>query len=98
MRIANRNFAPTLFAVAITIAAVVMFVRLAFWQLGRAAEKDALQTQYAAGQRSVVELTAANAATLTQYQRVRRAATTTARTRSCSTACRPRWASPAIAS
>ena len=70
MHIANRNFAPTLFAVAITIAAVVLFARLAFWQLGRAAEKDALQTQYAAGQRSVVELTAANAATLTQYQRV----------------------------
>ena len=37
------------------------------------AEKDALQSQYAAGQRSVVELTAANAATLTQYQRVTRA-------------------------
>lgn len=71
MRIANRNFAPTLFAVAITIAAVVIFVRLAFWQLGRASEKDALQAQYAAGQRSLVELTSANAATLTQYQRVR---------------------------
>jgi surfeit locus 1 family protein len=70
MRIANRNFSPSLFAVAITIAAVVVFVRLAFWQLGRAAEKDELQTKYAAGQRSVVELTAANAGTLTQYQRV----------------------------
>jgi surfeit locus 1 family protein len=70
MRIANRNFAPTLLAVAITIAAVALFVRLAFWQLSRAAEKDALQAQYAAGQRSVVELTAANAAGLTQYQRV----------------------------
>jgi surfeit locus 1 family protein len=70
MRIANRTFAPTLLAVAITIAAVVIFVRLALWQLGRAGEKDELQTQYAAGQRSVVELTAANAATLSQYQRV----------------------------
>ena len=70
MRIANRNFAPSLFAVAITIAAVVVFVRLAFWQIGRAAEKDAMQAQYAAGQRSVVELSAANAGTLTQYQRV----------------------------
>ena len=70
MRIANRTFAPTLFAAAITIAAVVVFVRLAVWQLHRAAEKDALQTQYAAGQRSVVELTAANTAGLTQYQRV----------------------------
>jgi len=70
MRIANRNFAPTLFAVVLTIAAVLLFARLAFWQLGRAAEKDALQAQYAAGQRSVVELTAANATTLTQYQRV----------------------------
>jgi surfeit locus 1 family protein len=71
MRIANRNFAPTLFAAAITIAAVVVFVRLAFWQLGRASEKEALQAEYAAGQRSVVELTAANAAGLAQYQRVR---------------------------
>ena len=70
MRIANRSFAPTLLAAAITIAAVVIFVRLALWQLGRAGEKDELQAQYAAGQRSVVELTAANAATLSQYQRV----------------------------
>jgi surfeit locus 1 family protein len=70
MRIANRNFAPTLFAVVLTIAAVALFVRLAFWQLHRAAEKDALQAQYAAGQRSVVELTAANSAGLAQYQRV----------------------------
>ena len=70
MRIANRNFSPTLFAVVLTIAAVALFVRLAFWQLHRAAEKDALQTQYAAAQRTVVEVTAANAAALTQYQRV----------------------------
>ncbi|HKQ16725.1 MAG TPA: SURF1 family protein [Steroidobacteraceae bacterium] len=70
MRIANRNFAPTLFGVALTIAGVLLFVRLGFWQLDRMAEKDALQAKYAAGQRSVVELTAANAATLTQYQRV----------------------------
>lgn len=71
MRIANRNFSPTLFAVVLTIAAVLLFVRLAFWQLSRAAEKDALQAKYAAGQRSVVELTEGNAATLAQYQRVR---------------------------
>src|SRR4051812_44637911 len=70
MRIANRNFSPTLFAVVLTLAAVALFVRLAFWQLSRMAEKDALQAQYAAGQRSVVELTEANAAQLTQYQRV----------------------------
>lgn len=71
MRIANRNFSPTLFAAVITVAAVVVFVRLAFWQLSRADEKDALQAKYAAGQRTVVELTASNAASLTQYQRVR---------------------------
>jgi surfeit locus 1 family protein len=70
MRIANRNFSPTLFAVVLTLAAVLLFVRLALWQLSRAAEKDALQAKYAAGQRSVVELTEANAAKLTQYQRV----------------------------
>jgi cytochrome oxidase assembly protein ShyY1 len=66
MRIANRNFSPTLFAVVLTLAAVALFVRLAFWQLSRMAEKDALQAKYAAGQRAVVELTEANAATLTQ--------------------------------
>jgi surfeit locus 1 family protein len=70
MRIANRNFSPTLFAVVLTIAAVLLFVRLAFWQLSRMAEKDALQAKYAAGQRAVVELTEANAGKLTQYQRV----------------------------
>jgi surfeit locus 1 family protein len=70
MRIANHNFSPSLFAVVLTIAAVALFVRLAFWQLHRAAEKDALQAQYAVAQRSVVEVTAANAAGLTQYQRV----------------------------
>jgi surfeit locus 1 family protein len=70
MRIANRNFSPTLLAVALTIAAVALFVRLAFWQIDRAAEKEALQAKFAAGHRSVVEVTAANAAGLTQYQRV----------------------------
>jgi surfeit locus 1 family protein len=70
MRIANRNFSPTLFAVVLTIAAVALFVRLAFWQISRAAEKDELQAKFAAGQRTVVEVTAANAAGLTQYQRV----------------------------
>jgi surfeit locus 1 family protein len=70
MRIANRNFSPTLLSVAITIAAVALFVRAAFWQLDRAAENDALQAKFVAAQSSVVELTAANAADLTEYQRV----------------------------
>jgi surfeit locus 1 family protein len=70
MRIADHNFSPTQFSVAITIVAVALFVRLAYWQLDRAAEKEALQAQYAAGQRSVVELSAANTAGLTQFQRV----------------------------
>jgi len=70
MRIANRNFSPTLLSVALTIAAVALFVRAAFWQLSRAAENDALQAKFVAGQSSVVELTAANAAGLSQYQRV----------------------------
>ncbi|HKS56786.1 MAG TPA: SURF1 family protein [Steroidobacteraceae bacterium] len=70
MRIASRNFSPTLFSVALTIAAVALFIRAAFWQIDRAAENEELQTQFAAGQRSVVAVTAANAAKLTQYQRV----------------------------
>ena len=53
MRIANRNFSPTLLSVALTIAAVALFVRFAFWQLSRAAEQDELQAKFAAGQNIV---------------------------------------------
>ena len=72
MRIANRNFAPTLFAVAITIAAVVLFVRLGFWQLDRADQKQALLTQYEAGQQTADRgITPENATTsYPGYQRV----------------------------
>lgn len=71
MRLMRRRFAPTLLATAITIAGIASFARLGFWQLSRAAEKNALQAQYAAGQESVVELSAANAGSLVRYQRVR---------------------------
>lgn len=71
LRIAHRRFAPSLLATALTVVGIVLFVRLGFWQLSRAAEKDALQAQYAAGQESVVDLSAGNAPSLTRYQRVR---------------------------
>jgi surfeit locus 1 family protein len=70
MRIADHRFAPTLFATALTLVAVALFARLGVWQLDRAGEKEKLQTQYARGQASVVELTASNAKSLSRYQRV----------------------------
>jgi surfeit locus 1 family protein len=60
---------PTLFAVALTLAAVGIFVRLGLWQLHRADEKKALVAQYEAGQRSTVDLSGAGS--ITRYQKVR---------------------------
>lgn len=43
MRIAGRNFAPSLWATLFTLAGVALTVVLGFWQLGRAEQKHALQ-------------------------------------------------------
>lgn len=67
---ATRRFSPSLFATLLTIVGVGLFARLGFWQLHRADEKQALLDQYAAGQHSTVELTAAVAGTLPRYQQV----------------------------
>lgn len=68
---ATRRFAPSLFATLLTIVGVGLFGRLGWWQLHRADEKQALLDQYAAGQHSIVDLTAAAAGTLPRYQQVR---------------------------
>lgn len=62
---------PSLLAVVLTILGVGSFVRLGLWQIDRAEEKRALLTQYELGQHERVELTAANAATLPRFQKVR---------------------------
>lgn len=68
---ATRRFSTSVFATLLTIAGVGLFARLGFWQLHRADEKQALLDQYAAGQHSTVDLTAALAGTLPRYQQVR---------------------------
>jgi surfeit locus 1 family protein len=55
----------------LTLLGVALFVRLGMWQLHRADEKQALLDQYAAGQRSTVELTVASLGSLQRYQQVR---------------------------
>lgn len=68
-RIGQRVFAPGLYAVAATVAALTGFAGLGTWQLDRAAEKRAVLAEYADGQRTTVALTA-SAETLPRYQRV----------------------------
>lgn len=66
----NRRFAPSLFAIVLTLAGVALFLRLGFWQLDRAADKQALLDQAAAGEESTVAATVASADMLPRYQRV----------------------------
>jgi surfeit locus 1 family protein len=70
LRLGQYPFAPTLVATILTIVSVAVFVRLGFWQLSRAAEKQALHARYSAGQQSVLELTPDTARTVSRYQRI----------------------------
>lgn len=60
-----------MFSVVLTVIGIALFVRLGFWQLDRAEQKQALLAQYEVGQRSQVEITPQNADSLSRYQRVR---------------------------
>jgi len=70
LRLGQHPFAPTLVATILTIVSVAVFARLGFWQLSRAAEKQALHARYSAGQQSVLELTTATALAVSRYQRI----------------------------
>jgi surfeit locus 1 family protein len=70
LRLGTHPFAPTLVATILTLVSVAVFVRLGFWQLSRAAEKQALHARYSAGQQSVLELTPETARTVSRYQRI----------------------------
>jgi surfeit locus 1 family protein len=59
------------FSVVLTVLGMALFIRLGFWQLDRAEQKQALLAQYEVGQRSQVEITPQNADSLSRYQRVR---------------------------
>ena len=59
-----------MFGAALTVFGVAFFIWLGFWQLGRADQKQALLDQYATAQKTQVEITPQNAASLPRYQRV----------------------------
>lgn len=67
----GRRFRPSLFSVVLTLLGVALFMRLGYWQLDRAEQKQALVSQYEIGQRSQVEILPQNAASLPRYQRAR---------------------------
>lgn len=66
----HRRFAPSPFAIVLTLAGVALFLRLGFWQLDRADEKQALLDQAAAGEQSTVEASLGSVDALPRYQRV----------------------------
>jgi surfeit locus 1 family protein len=67
---ANRRFSPSVFATALAVAGIALFMRLGFWQLHRAEEKQALLTQYSVGAQSTMELSATSVSSLPTFQHV----------------------------
>ncbi|MBM0104160.1 SURF1 family protein [Steroidobacter sp. S1-65] len=65
----SRTFRPSLLGVVLTLLGLALFIRLGYWQLDRADQKQALLDQYAAGQQAQVEITSQNAHNLPRYQR-----------------------------
>jgi surfeit locus 1 family protein len=57
--------------IVLAVLGMALFLRLGFWQLDRADQKQALLDQYQIGQQSQVEITSSNADRLARYQRVR---------------------------
>lgn len=56
LRIANREFAPRLWAALLTVAVLAVAVALGWWQVGRAREKQAMIESFQRGTRSSVQL------------------------------------------
>jgi surfeit locus 1 family protein len=71
IRIGRRVFAPRLWAVLLTGAALGAFVWLGYWQLGRASEKQALIDAFIAGNLTSVDATGLGFDELARYQHVR---------------------------
>lgn len=68
--ISGRAWRPSVFGAVLTVLGMALFIRLGFWQLDRAGQKEALLAQYAAGQQSQVAITPQTASALARYQRV----------------------------
>jgi surfeit locus 1 family protein len=71
VRIGQRLFAPPVWAVLLTGAAVAAFTTLGTWQLGRAREKQALLADFDAGGQETRDATGIGFDSLARYQRVR---------------------------
>lgn len=71
IRFANRRFSPSLVGTLLVLVGLALFVNLGLWQLRRADQKAQLQAAYERGEQTTVTLNAADADTLTRYQRVR---------------------------
>ncbi|MDY6946582.1 MAG: SURF1 family protein [Pseudomonadota bacterium] len=67
----RRTWRPSPFGAALTVVGTALLMQLGFWQLGRAEQKQALLDQYARNQQTLVDITPANAAALSRYQRGR---------------------------
>lgn len=68
---APRRFAPPMWSVLLTAAALCAFVSLGTWQLGRAREKRALLDEFVAGSRETLDANGRDFADLGRFQRVR---------------------------
>jgi surfeit locus 1 family protein len=66
-----RRFAPPIWAVLLTAAALGAFVSLGTWQLGRAREKQALLDEFSAGGRETLDATGRDFADFRRFQSVR---------------------------
>jgi surfeit locus 1 family protein len=72
LRIANREFAPRLWAALLTVALLSIAVALGWWQVGRAREKQAMIESFQRGTQSSVELKGdVTVDELLRYQHVR---------------------------
>ena len=67
---ATRRFQPVWWATALTLAVAALFVRLGFWQLHRADEKQSLIVQFESGQQTTATLSPRNGDSLPRYQQV----------------------------
>jgi surfeit locus 1 family protein len=65
------HWSATWFMTVLTIAAVLLFVRLGVWQWHRAAEKTALIAQFKEGGQTIVDLGAHSTDALSRYAQVR---------------------------
>lgn len=71
LRIGKRSFAPSIWAVGLTVLGLAAFVSLGYWQLGRAQDKQALLDAFMSGSEDTVDATSLGFDGLARYQRVR---------------------------